>query len=60
MKGGIYVPSIFNSMKQNIAFLAAFALFIPFLSAQEKPKWDVSNPQGIPYHEFNFTTDEGT
>lgn len=47
-------------MKQNIAFLAAFALFLPLLSAQDKPKWDVSNPKGIPYHEVTFTTDEGT
>jgi hypothetical protein len=30
--------------------------------AQDKPKWDVSNPAlgGVPYRDVEFTTDEGT
>ncbi|MBK8557568.1 MAG: PD40 domain-containing protein [Lewinellaceae bacterium] len=30
------------------------------LTAQEKKKWDVNNPEGIPYQEFAFSVTEGT
>lgn len=34
---------------------------LAFPSAQEKPKWDVSNPPGgVPYRDVEFTTTEGT
>lgn len=40
----------------GFCFLFSLSLF-----AQEKPKWDVSNPSGgVPYHDVEFTTSEGT
>lgn len=44
------------------AFLTCSGLFSTALIAQEKPKWDVSNPSmgGVPYHDVAFSTTEGT
>ncbi len=42
--------------------VGGFCLFLTLsLFAQEKPKWDVSNPSGgVPYHDIDFSTSEGT
>ena len=42
--------------------LSGFCLFFSLsLFAQDKPKWDVSNPGGgVPYRDVEFTTNEGT
>ena len=46
-------------MKRFVVFALLLSPF--FLSSQEKPKWDVSNPPGgVPYKDIEFTTSEGT
>ncbi|MBC7776621.1 MAG: PD40 domain-containing protein, partial [Phycisphaerae bacterium] len=45
----------------RIFCVGGFCLLALSLFSQEKPKWDVSNPPGgMPYHEVEFTTTEGT
>ncbi len=47
-------------MNQRL-LLAILALSPLFLFAQEKPKWDVSNPSGgVPYRDVEFSSSEGT
>jgi imidazolonepropionase-like amidohydrolase/Tol biopolymer transport system component len=46
-------------MLRYSAFLSAF-LFSLALHAQEKKKWDISNPEGINYSEVEFKVTEGT
>src|SRR5262245_24994138 len=47
-------------MNRILLTISLFTLFSS-LQAQEKKKWDVSNPTtAIPYHEIEFTTNEGT
>lgn len=49
------------SSKANRAFtLGLLLLCIQLLSAQEKTKWDVNHPAGLPYKDVAFTTSEGT
>lgn len=49
-----------KNMNRTLLF-ALVALFQFSLLAQEKPKWDVSNPSGgVPYRDVEFTTNEGT
>lgn len=46
-----------HSLLPTLFCLVGLSLF-----AQEKPKWDVSNPSlgGVPYRDVEFTTSEGT
>ncbi len=59
-----YAFIIFNFLKsiamRTRKWLTLFLTGVFFISAaQEKPKWDVNNPQG-PYKEVSFTVNEGT
>lgn len=49
-----------NTHRHSLA--AVFLLCSLTLFAQDKPKWEVSNPTlgGVPYQEVEFTTNEGT
>ncbi len=44
---------------KNIQFAILLSILPFWLSAQEKDKWDVSDPEG-PFKEVNIKTDEGT
>jgi len=60
-----YTPnhfSVLSKIASKCGGIIGFCLlFSIFLSAQEKPKWDVSNPSGgVPYQDVEFTTNEGT
>ncbi|MFN0176910.1 MAG: amidohydrolase family protein [Saprospiraceae bacterium] len=60
-----YTPNLFSVLSNLASKCGGIAciclLFSISLSAQEKPKWDVSNPPGgVPYRDVEFTTTEGT
>ncbi len=60
-----YTPNHFSVLSQIASkcggVIGFCLLFSISLSAQEKPKWDVSNPPGgVPYRDVEFTTTEGT
>lgn len=55
------MSSFLNSFPKTQPFLLFLAIFTTaWLQAQEKPKWDVSNPPGQPYQPVAFHTTEGT
>jgi len=64
-KYGTYAVQKFDFILKSISrilVLGLLALSSIYLHAQEKPKWDVSNPSlgNVPYRDVEFTTNEGT